>query len=290
MTLAMVKVLPEPVTPSRVWCGLLVADPLDELVDRPGLVAGGLVGADQLEVGHGRLAGRSAPPGVPGWDRSAGSNRRNGRKRRGLGRADPLDPAVEVVERPEGGPRGPRRSARPGPARSPARPPGPPAGPSWRRPPASGSGDRPGRLGPGETQASDSAQGRRDQDQEPPGRAGPSPGRSVGVGIMPGSGQSSGRRSSFEYTFSIDRSGRGLKGRAGPAAQVGPGSSGDLRPVVITCDPRRMRLDWSQRHPLEGTFGGGPQVVAVLVAGRGEATAGHSGCRGARSAAGMSCS
>ncbi len=39
MTLAMVKVLPEPVTPSSTWCCLAVADAADELLDGLLLVA-----------------------------------------------------------------------------------------------------------------------------------------------------------------------------------------------------------------------------------------------------------
>ena len=54
MTLAMVKVLPEPVTPSRTWCFSPAARPSIEFVDGAGLVALGLVGGDQLKV-HGGI-------------------------------------------------------------------------------------------------------------------------------------------------------------------------------------------------------------------------------------------
>jgi hypothetical protein len=46
MTLAIVKVLPEPVTPSSVWPGVDVAD---ELLDRLRLIARRLIGCDEFE-------------------------------------------------------------------------------------------------------------------------------------------------------------------------------------------------------------------------------------------------
>ena len=47
----MVKVLPEPVTPSSTWCRSPRSSPSDELADGPGLVAGGLEVALDVE-GH----------------------------------------------------------------------------------------------------------------------------------------------------------------------------------------------------------------------------------------------
>ena len=47
MTFAMEYVLPEPVTPSSVWCEP-VLDALDELRDRLRLIAGGLSVGDEL--------------------------------------------------------------------------------------------------------------------------------------------------------------------------------------------------------------------------------------------------
>ena len=66
MTLAIVKVLPEPVTPSSVWNDEAVGEALDELVDRLGLVARGLERLVQL-VGTVREGDdhASALPGEP---------------------------------------------------------------------------------------------------------------------------------------------------------------------------------------------------------------------------------
>ena len=50
MTLAMVKVLPEPVTPSSTWCFSPAAKPLHKLVDRARLIALRLVAGDELKV------------------------------------------------------------------------------------------------------------------------------------------------------------------------------------------------------------------------------------------------
>ena len=46
MILAMVKVLPEPVTPSRIWCLLAGGHAGDELFDGAALIAARLVIAD----------------------------------------------------------------------------------------------------------------------------------------------------------------------------------------------------------------------------------------------------
>ena len=51
MTLAMVNVLPEPVTPSSVECFSPAAQPLQQLLDRLRLIAQRRIGADELE-GH----------------------------------------------------------------------------------------------------------------------------------------------------------------------------------------------------------------------------------------------
>ena len=50
ITLAMVKVLPEPVTPSSTWSCSRPLMPFDQLGDRGGLVAGRLVVGDELEL------------------------------------------------------------------------------------------------------------------------------------------------------------------------------------------------------------------------------------------------
>jgi hypothetical protein len=57
MTLAMLKVLPEPVTPSSVWCqpGF---DALDHQADGFRLIAGGLETGDELKFGHVPLGSR----------------------------------------------------------------------------------------------------------------------------------------------------------------------------------------------------------------------------------------
>ena len=68
MTLAIVYVLPEPVTPSSVWNDKPVVQALDELVDRLRLVAGGLerlmelVGAAGIRDDHGLRDGRTVEP------------------------------------------------------------------------------------------------------------------------------------------------------------------------------------------------------------------------------------
>ena len=50
MTLAMVKVLPEPVTPRRTWSFSPASRPETSSRDGAGLVALGLVGGGELEV------------------------------------------------------------------------------------------------------------------------------------------------------------------------------------------------------------------------------------------------
>ena len=51
MTLAMVKVLPEPVTPSSTWLALaILGDAFDQLADRRRLVAGRLIIGDDPEL------------------------------------------------------------------------------------------------------------------------------------------------------------------------------------------------------------------------------------------------
>ena len=42
MTLAIVNVLPEPVTPISTWCCFALAQPLDQRLDGLRLIAGGL--------------------------------------------------------------------------------------------------------------------------------------------------------------------------------------------------------------------------------------------------------
>ena len=49
MACAMVKVLPEPVTPRRTWSRRSGADAFDQFTDRLGLIARGLEVRDQLE-------------------------------------------------------------------------------------------------------------------------------------------------------------------------------------------------------------------------------------------------
>ena len=50
MTLAMVKVLPEPVTPSSTWCGSPSRTPRDEFGDGVFLVTARAVGHGKLEA------------------------------------------------------------------------------------------------------------------------------------------------------------------------------------------------------------------------------------------------
>ena len=57
MVWAIVNVLPEPVTPMRVWNFGTALDAGDELVDRLRLIAFGLERADDFEVGHGGIIG-----------------------------------------------------------------------------------------------------------------------------------------------------------------------------------------------------------------------------------------
>ena len=59
ITLAMVKVLPEPVTPSSTWCFSPAAKPLHQLVDGPRLIAPRLVGGHQLKVHEGIIPSRA---------------------------------------------------------------------------------------------------------------------------------------------------------------------------------------------------------------------------------------
>ena len=54
MTLAIVKVLPDPVTPSSTWCCSPAGKPLHNLVDRPRLIAPRLVTGHELKV-HGEI-------------------------------------------------------------------------------------------------------------------------------------------------------------------------------------------------------------------------------------------
>ena len=49
ITLAIVKVLPEPVTPISTWCFFAAAQPFGQGLDGLGLIAGGLEGGNELE-------------------------------------------------------------------------------------------------------------------------------------------------------------------------------------------------------------------------------------------------
>jgi hypothetical protein len=54
MTLAMVKVLPEPVTPSSTWCFSPAPKTLHQLGNRPRLISPRLVAGHQFKV-HGKI-------------------------------------------------------------------------------------------------------------------------------------------------------------------------------------------------------------------------------------------